>query len=225
MAGSKTIGIIALLAACTSLARGQQTTAFKPEFAAGGSFGAGISSVSFVPTIPQQQLTGYHAGLTFRWITEKHLGLQAEINLSQQGWNELFDDPGHRYTRRLNFVDIPFLTHIHTKGKQVRFFVNLGPKVGLLLSEATSENVIASPPPAGSQPHRTEQWTMPVKKTFAWGLCGGPGLELRTGIGIFQIEGRYYYALGDIFGSRKSDFFPKSSSQVIYGKISYLIRL
>ena len=224
MARSKIIVIITLLVASIGLACGQKSSAFKQEFAVGASFGAGVSSISFVPTIPQRQLVGYHAGLTFRWITENYLGLQAEVNLSQQGWNELFDDPAHRYIRRVNFVDIPFLTHIHTKGKRIRFFVNLGPKVGFLLGESTSENVITSPPPAGSQPHRTEQWTMPVENSFAWGLCGGPGLELRTGIGIFQIEGRYYYALGDIFGSRKADFFPKSSSQVIYGKISYLMR-
>ncbi|MDR2497621.1 MAG: PorT family protein [Tannerellaceae bacterium] len=216
--------ILAALLLSLSLAQAQQE-AFRYEAAIGASVGMGISTVSFVPTIPQKQLTGYHAGITFRWITENYLGLQAEANLSQQGWSELFDEPQYRYSRRLSYIDIPFLTHIHTKGKRLRFFVNLGPKVGLLIAESTTENVIASPPPAGSQPHRTEQWSMPAQNNFAWGLCGGPGLELRTRIGIFQIEARYYYALGDIFGNRKADTFPKSSSQVIYGKLSYLIRL
>jgi hypothetical protein len=64
---------------------------------------------------------------------------------------------------------------------------------------------------------------MPVEKNFAWGICGGPGIELRTGIGSFQIEGRYYYGLGDIYGNRKSDHFPQSSSQLYFVKITYLV--
>ena len=68
-----------------------------------------------------------------------------------------------------------------------------------------------------------EQHNMAIQKKFDWGLCGGPGLELRTGIGYFLLEGRYYYALGDIYGSRKSDYFNKSSSQVISARIIYLL--
>ena len=64
---------------------------------------------------------------------------------------------------------------------------------------------------------------MPLEKKFDWGLCGGPGFELRTGIGSFLLEGRYYYALGDIFNSRKEDYFSKSSSQVISAKLTYMI--
>ena len=224
MGRNKQLTLIAILLLALG-AHGQQAGGFKREAALGGSFGMGISSVSFVPTIQQKQLVGYHAGLTFRWLTENYLGLQAEVNLSQQGWSELYADPQYSYVRRLNFVDVPFLTHIHTKGKRLRFFVNLGPKIGFLLSESTTENVIASPPPTDGQPQRTEQWTLPVANSFAWGLCGGPGLELRTRIGIFQLEARYYYALGDIFANRRADVFPKSSSQVISGKLSYLINL
>lgn len=64
---------------------------------------------------------------------------------------------------------------------------------------------------------------MEVQKKFDWGLCGGPGIELRTGIGSFLLEGRYYYALGDMFNSRKGDTFSKSSSQIISAKLTYLI--
>ena len=68
-----------------------------------------------------------------------------------------------------------------------------------------------------------EQHSLGVQKRFDWGLCGGPGLEIRTGIGSFLVEGRYYYALGDIFNSRKGDPFPKSSNQVISAKVTYLL--
>jgi hypothetical protein len=102
----------------------------------------------------------------------------------------------------------------------VRVFVNLGPKIGYALSESTESNLNGENPNA-NRPDK--QHTLEVQKKFDWGLCGGPGIELRTGIGSFLLEGRYYYALGDMFNSRKGDTFSKSSSQIISAKLTYLI--
>ena len=87
-------------------------------------------------------------------------------------------------------------------------------------SESTESNLNGENPNANRP---DEQRTMEVQKKFDWGLCGGPGIELRTGIGSFLLEGRYYYALGDMFNSRKGDTFSKSSSQIISAKLTYLI--
>ncbi|MDR1556646.1 MAG: PorT family protein [Tannerellaceae bacterium] len=208
---------------------GAQTT-FRQEFSAGASFGMGVSSVSFVPKVQENQLLGVHTGLTVRWLTETFAGLVLEINYSQEGWDEHFDDPAFQYTRRLNYVDIPFLAHFYFDlSKHVRFFVNAGPKIGFLLNESTEKRIddSASPPidEITGRPHTSEQWNKAVENKLAWGICGGPGFELRTGIGCFQLEGRYYYSLGDIFSNRKADYFPKSSTQVIFGKLTYLIPL
>jgi hypothetical protein len=204
---------------------------FRQEFAVGGSFGMGVSSVSFVPKVQENQLLGAHGGLTVRWLTETFAGLVLEVNYSQQGWDEHFDDAAsYHYTRRLNYIDIPLLSHLYYGfwNDRVRFFVNVGPKIGFLLGESTTQKVNPSSPPIDEitgRPHTSQQWDMPVENSFSWGICGGPGFELRTPIGYFQLEGRYYYSLGDIFGNRKSDPFPKSSSQVIFGKLTYLIPL
>jgi hypothetical protein len=210
------------------LQAGGQTT-FKPEFSAGPSFGMGISSVSFVPKVQENQLMGVHTGLTVRWLTETFAGLVLEINYSQEGWDEHFDNSAFHYTRRLNYIDIPFLAHFYyAVSKRVHLFLNVGPKVGYLLSESTSGYIdIVSPPidEITGKSHSSEQWDKPVENKFAWGICGGPGLELRTGIGCFQLEGRYYYSLGDIFDNRKADYFSKSSTQLIFGKLTYLIPL
>ncbi|MDR1499960.1 MAG: PorT family protein [Tannerellaceae bacterium] len=199
---------------------------FKQEFSIGPSFGMGVSWVSFVPAVQENRLLGPRAGLTVRWLTESFAGLVFEVNYSQEGWDEHFDDPAFSYTRRLNYVDIPLLSHLYYGSERVKFFFNIGPKTGFLISESTTGKYDASRPPideiTGKQ-HTSEQWDMPAENKFAWGICGGPGLELRTGIGIFQLEGRYYYSLGDVFGNRKADPFPKSSGQVIFGKLTYLI--
>ena len=170
-----------------------QGNVFKKELSVGGSFGTTFSYVSFMPKVQHGMKMGYTGGATIRWITEKHLGLQAELNFAQFGWKETFEEePQYRYER--------------------------GPKIGYALSESTDENL------NGATPNLTnDQHDMPIDKRFEWGLCGGPGIELRTGIGCFLLEGRYYYALGDIYNSRKGDVFSKSSTQVISAKITYLI--
>ncbi len=192
------------------------------ELSVGASFGMNFSSVSFNPKVFTKMKQGYNAGLTLRWNTEKNLGLQTELNISQQGWDEQFEDyPTYKYTRTINYVEVPFLSHIHFGSERFRFYVNLGPKVGFAISEKTEQNPDETNLNAGAN----EQHDMDIQKKFDWGLCGGPGIELRTGIGLFLLEGRYYYALGDIFNNRKSDYFSKSSSQVLSARVIYLLPL
>lgn len=199
-----------------------QKNKFQQELSFGASFGTTFSRVSFAPTSVQQKMKlGYTGGLALRWITEKNLGLQAEINFTQQGWEEKFEEqPQYQYSRTINYIEIPFLTHIYFGSKRFRAFINLGPKIGYAFGESTSENLNGATPNTENTQHG-----MSIEKKFDWGLCGGPGIELRTGIGSFTLEGRYYYALGDIFNSRHEDYFSKSSSQVISVKIGYLIPL
>jgi hypothetical protein len=208
-------------------ADGQNT--FQKELSVGASFGMGVSSVSFVPKVQENQLLGTHVGLTVRWLTETYAGLVFELNYSQEGWDEHFDDPVYNYTRRLNYIDIPLLSQLYFGNKHIRVFFNIGPKIGFLIGERTIAKVdVSSTPPIDlitGKPHIFAQWDMPVENNFAWGICGGPGLEVRTPIGYFQLEGRYYYSLGDIFSNRKADYFSKSSGQIVFGKLTYLIPL
>lgn len=214
--------IIALL--CISLAiacESRAQTKFKQELSVGASFGVNFSSVSFSPRVKQSMLMGFNGGAVLRWNTEANMGLQTELNFTQQGWKEKYDEhPEYEYSRTLNYVEIPFLTHIYFGSKRVKVFVNLGPKIGYEISESTKSNLQGITIQTTSP---TEQHSMPVEKKFDWGLCGGPGLEIRTGIGYFLLEGRYYYALGDIYRSQKKDPFAKSAPQVISVKLSYLL--
>ena len=192
---------------------------FTQEVAVGGSFGVTFSSVTFSPSVAKGMKQGYTGGIVARWITEKNLGLQAELNYAQQGWKEKFEEqPQFEYSRTINYIELPFLTHIYFGSDRVRFFFNLGPKIGYALGESTHSNL----GPDDAPNRHNEQHDLPVQKKFDWGLCGGPGLEVRTGIGSFLLEGRYYYALGDIFNSRREDPFSRSASQVISAKLTFL---
>ncbi|MDR0994805.1 MAG: PorT family protein [Tannerella sp.] len=209
-------------------AKGQTPAPFRHELAFGLSAGWGSSKVSFMPKVQTQTFPGMHFGLLLRWVTDHDrasqlsAGVQVELNYSQQGWSERYDDqPQAYYRRRLNFAELPFFTHIAWGGKRFRIFLNLGPQIGWFLSESTEENVVE----AADASSQREEWGMSVDKHFAWGLCGGPGVEFRTPIGYFQIEGRYYYALGDIFNDRKADYFSMSSSQIMQARIAWLLPL
>ena len=203
----------------------QAQNTFRHEWAIGASGGIGFTSVDFSPKVTQNKLLGINAGLTARWITEKNLGLQLEVNLKQQGWTELIEPTEElsivnpSYTRRMTYVDIPLLTHIYFGWDKVRFFVNLGPQIGFFLHESTNENLNGVDIPYKSN----VQHTLPVEKKIEWGLGGGPGLEFRSGIGYFLLEGRYYYGLSDFYSTRRGDAFSKASNQITTVKITYLI--
>jgi len=120
----------------------------------------------------------------------------------------------------MNYLDIPFLTHVYFGDDRMRFFINAGPQVGFLLNEKTQSNL------NGIEPQRINvQHTMPAEKSFEWGIGGGPGVELRAGNNSFIIEGRFYYALSDFYSTRRKDVFGKASGQVIMIKLAYLVAL
>jgi outer membrane protein assembly factor BamD len=70
-----------------------------------------------------------------------------------------------------------------------------------------------------------EQHGKAIDNKFDYGIAGGAGIELRTKAGNFIVEGRYYYALSDFYGSTKKDFFSRSAHGVITAKVTYLFDL
>lgn len=209
---------------------GSAQSTFQKERAIGVSGGVNFSKVNFVPKVTQNMLVGFNTGVMVRWRTESNLGLQVELNFKQEGWDEKFENfetedgttevySGYYYRRKMNYLEVPFLSHIYFGGEKVQFFINLGPQIGFFIGDKEEEN-LGGVIPNG---HQNAQHGMDIEKKFEWGLCGGPGIELRTGIGSFLLEGRFFYALGDFYNTRKDDAFSKASSQVISAKLTYLI--
>ena len=189
------------------------------EFSAGVSSGATFSSVSFSPKVTQGMLLGTTIGLTGRMTMGKSVGLQIELNYARQGWKENYDEsPDYLYNRQLDYIQFPFYTHIQFGGKNVKGFINAGPQIGYMIGESTKHE------PNGEISNKvTAQHDMPVEKKFEWGISGGAGIEIRTGIGYFLLEGRYLYSLGDIYNTTRSDYFSKASGSTITAKVSYLM--
>lgn len=198
------------------------------NFSVGLNGGVNLSSVSFQPRIKQSTFINPSFGFTARYISEKYFsmicGIQAELNYSQRGWKELIDDgSGDSYQRSMNYLEIPLLAHLafgKDRGNGARFILNLGPQIGFLLSEKESKSSAWHPSqrPTGV----TEQYGKMAESSFDYGIVGGGGVEIRTGIGHFLLEGRYYFGLSDFYHSTKKDPFSRSAHAYIAGRITYL---
>ena len=218
----------ALILGAFSLPAQAQVGEQRHNFSLGVNGGVNISSVTFSPTVRQKNLMGINGGITARYISEKYFkmicGAQLEINFSQRGWDEFYEDyPELQFTRKMNYIEIPFLAHLaFGKDRGLQFFLNLGPQIGFFLSDSQSSS--------GDnwndfQGITVEQHHKPIENKFDYGITGGAGLELRTKVGHFLLEGRYYYALSDFYKSTKKDYFSRSAHGVIVAKLTYLFDL
>ena len=237
-----------------------QVGEFRTDFAVGFNGGYSMSSIAYVPKVPQGQLGGMTAGFSARYTCEKYFksicAIVGEVNLTQMGWQEDILDANDqpvvlhtdetqtlKYARKMSYVQIPVLARLgwgrERKGFQA--FFQVGPQVGFFLSEKTDANFDVHDPafnPAidengrfspnyryGSSrvSHVVAQDSMAVENTFDYGIAAGAGLEFsHSKLGHFLIEGRYYYGLGNIYGSSKRDFFGRSNFGNIIIKFTYL---
>ena len=221
--------LLALALAATLFTASAQTH-YEGNIAVGAKGGVTLSRLKFSPSVPQTMLPGFMAGVTFRYIEEKHFGVIAELNLEQRGWKEKFDGLNYAYQRRLTYLQLPMLTHIFFGNNKVRGFFNAGPEIGLLIGTGTKANfdyanveLIEGFP---AENRETDQYKLDVKNKFDYGSSAGLGLEL---IGrnkhSFTLEGRFYYGLRDVFSNHSTDPFSSSSSMSIMVTLGYYYRI
>ena len=199
---------------------------YKREFAVGGKFGTTFSRVTLRPSVRQNYEMGYMGGISARYIEEKYFGFIVELNFTQHGWKENFSDEGdYSYSRKLNYIELPFMTHIFFGNRVFRGFVNLGPQVSFLISDKEISSFNLKELPQFSQTWESTQYNMPIAHKFDYGICGGAGIEIKAKKNSFILEGRYYFGLGDFFKNRKVDYFSASSNQTISVALSYMFNL
>lgn len=237
--------LITLLLILFSCAANAQVGDHRNDLSVGVNGGYMLSSVGFTPKVNQAQHGGLTGGLTFRYVCEKYFNticaVQAELNYSQTGWKEkildIDDQPvinsvtglPEEYSRTINYLQIPVFAHLgwgrETKG--VQFFFQAGPQLGIYMSESSKTNFNINE--RNSQDRVSNivaQDTMAVENKLDYGIAVGLGLEYsHPKAGHFQLEGRYYYGLGNIYGDTKKDYFGKSNIGNIVIKLTYLFDL
>jgi hypothetical protein len=202
-----------------------QNESFVPEWAYGVNGGLTFSGVGFNSylSVPQESLMQFSGGVAVRYISEKHFGIQVELNYSQRGWKERTDTVHiNRYARSLTYLELPVMTHLYFDlSKHVRLIFNLGPQIGYYLGAKELErNILVKPDPEKESVYYDD----PVQKRFDYGLKGAMGLEFRTKTGSFILDGRYYFGLSDIFNNTRADWFQASNNRIIGASLTYLIK-
>lgn len=216
------------------------------DLSVGANLGYSLSSVGFDPKVSQGMHGGITGGVSFRYVCEKYFNticsVYGEINYNSMGWKQdiltgndqrVINSNGltEEYSRTLNYVQIPVFAHLAWGREQSgwNFFAQAGPQIGFLLSESTSKNY-DTPNLAKDGTGRSNtiiaQESMEAEKKFDYGIAAGIGVEWSNRkLGHYLLEARYYYGLGNIYGSSKKDYFGKSNNSTITIKVSYLFDL
>lgn len=238
----KQIIAVVALSVCSLTTVQAQIGEHRSDFAIGANGGYVLSKVGFTPTVQQKQHGGITGGVSLRYVCEKYFkticSVYAEVNYAKVGWTEdildiennavLISGTGEalKYQRDITYIQIPVFAHL-AWGKEERgfnFFVNLGPQIGIYLNESTTTNFDETTSTENDRVSNiTAQYDMPVEKKLDYGIAAGAGMEYSIPkVGHFLLEGRYYYGLGNIYGSSKKDYFGKSNFGQIVVKASYL---
>ena len=173
----------------------------------------------------------------------------AEMNYSQIGWTEniltMEDEPvplhtdlsqNMQYTRKMSYIQVPVLARLGWGRERRGFqgFFQVGPQLGFFLSDKIETNFDVRNPEfnPSSKEYKyanirasqvVAQDTMDVENTIDYGVAFAVGLEFsHRKMGHFIVEGRYYYGLGNIYGSTKRDYFGSSNFGNIIVKFTYL---
>lgn len=225
-----------------------QVGEYRNVFSVGVGGGYALNTIGFQPKVLQNMHGGVSIGVRGRYTCEKYFtmlcAVQMEANITQLGWRERIETIGgakvvnpetgiaEEYKRDQTYLQIPFFAHLSwgKERKGVNAFINLGPQIGIALSEKTVKNYttpyIASNDANSRASSIVKQEDMPIENKFDYGIIVGAGVEFHINkVGRFDIEGRYYYGLGNIYGDSKKDYFGISNNNTIFINLSYLYDL
>ncbi len=221
--------LFVILSSLLGVFAGFAQTHFESRVDLGVRGGVTFSEVMFKPSITQKFGMGSTFGVSFRYSEENHFGLIAEVNFVQRGWAEKFEDQPYKYQRKLNYIEIPVMSHIYF-GRRGKFFFNAGPEVAYYLGDKiTSDFDYENPgdlPGFNDKNRRTAQLTMEPTQKLDFGIVGGLGGEFSiNGRNSLAVEARVYYGIGNVMPSGRQDYFSVSNQLSIAVTAQYWFRI
>lgn len=222
--------LIILGALCGILPLRAQVGESRNDLAVGFNAGCTWNTVTFTPNIKQFMKPEFTGGLTLRYTCEKYFkslcAIQMEVNYANLGWREHIETSTDTYERDMHYIQVPVLARMGWgyEEKGAMFYVVAGPQLGFCIGEREKRGGAFSDATLSQRPNQViQQYGKWVERPFDYGITAGLGLEINTRrAGHFLIEGRYYFALSDIYNNGKRDPFGRSANATIIGKISYL---
>ena len=147
---------------------------------------------------------GGNGGITFRYAGHKYCAFQMELNYVHRGWAEK-NAAGDHYERSLHYIELPILMHLNFGSQTCRWIFNLGPQIGYCIKDDGNHGTLVN------GLGQTE-YQQPIDHPFYWGLMAGTGVSFPTArAGIYEIEARFEYSFGGVFGTALTDHFSMAS--------------
>ncbi|MBQ0057184.1 MAG: PorT family protein [Bacteroidales bacterium] len=207
-----------LMTLCAAVAIAQPKVPREVQFGVLG--GVNMSQYRFQPSITQSMSNGFVMGAGVRYIEEKIFGLQAEVLLTQRGIKDRYDAyPQYSFERTLTYIEVPILAHVYfNMGKRNEISLDAGPKLGYYLGGGTKSKTDSEYQDmvVNMTVHRYAHHDMPLDRKFDYGIQAGLGYEFKLSRDMsLQVQGRYYYGLGNMFHDMKSDTYENSSNQSV----------
>jgi hypothetical protein len=181
--------------------------------------GRSFSEAGFTPSLEIDHLAANNFGLVFTHVEKGIAGIIVEVNYIQKGFVLAPVDLAYRFYNRLDYVEVPFLTHLTFGRSTTKFVLNFGPYVGFLLD--TKEVFINNREGVS----RSEIGLHGDYNKMDFGLAGGIGIIQSLPIGTFLLEGRFSHGFMDIYQFNPMEGVRASQNQVLNFSIAYLIPL
>ena len=208
-------------------ATGAAQTHYQSRISIGAHGGVDFSRVVFTPGVTQSFNIGGNAGINFRYIEEKHFGFIVEANWEQRGWKDDFEGLPYKYSRTVNYLTVPFLAHIYF-GRRGKFFINAGPSVSFMIGESTDSNfdvnTVNGNPDFDNR--ISYQYFEPVHQKVDYGISGCLGGEFSINPrNSLYLEARFYYGLGNMVKSCRTENIRGSNPMSITVSLGYWFRI
>lgn len=189
MKGERYIAVLALCVLCWMQAEAQPRL-HTPEYWLGVHGGVSASTVLFNPPVSGMSpitkacVLGGNGGLVFRYAGHKFCAFQMELDYLHRGWTE------NGEAHSLHYVELPILMHLNFGSDVCRWIFNLGPQIGYCVKDESTT----------------------IDHPFDWGMAAGTGFNVRTKkAGVFELEVRFDFSFGGVFGTSITDRFNMAS--------------
>ena len=189
MKSERYIAVLALCVLCWLQAEAQPRL-HTPEYWLGVHGGVSASTVLFNPAVSGMSpitkacVLGGNGGLVFRYAGHKFCAFQMELDYLHRGWTE------NGEAHSLHYVELPILMHLNFGSDVCRWIFNLGPQIGYCVKDESTT----------------------IDHPFEWGMAAGTGFNVRTKkAGVFELEVRFDFSFGGVFGTSITDRFNMAS--------------
>lgn len=184
---------------------------------------AGYSPLTKISFKPSLKATNFPAeipdyGFILKYYNDKWAGVQAEINLTQRGYNTPYKET-FQYRRVNRYVEMPLIFQIHLNISGLYVHGGAGCYAAYLLSAKHGYDT------TGTMVLNDYTFNILRDHRFDYGLIGGAGLSYEFNWGVIQVEARIMYGYADLL---KYDYpgNPEQSKAVVQNiNFSYMYNI